>query len=94
MDNHLSYAIMTHIASKTGIELHRIPQVLRIDTGWAIRATDAPTRDLLVQRKAEWADDLGATAVEISQRWFTYVVHECPRRLSDMRDLYHRRAQL
>ncbi len=81
---HISYAIRTHIASKTGIELHRLPQASAVNSGWAIRAADIPTRDLLVQRKADWAEDLGATAVEISQKWFTYVVEECPRRLTDI----------
>jgi hypothetical protein len=41
-------------------------------------------RDLLVQRQSEWAEDPGATAVEASQKWFTYVVSDCPRRLTDL----------
>lgn len=38
---------------------------------------------MLVRRKAEWAKDLGVTAVEISQKWPAYVVHECPCGLID-----------
>ncbi|KAF5128361.1 hypothetical protein E5D57_009300 [Metarhizium anisopliae] len=64
--NHIGYAIRAHVASKTGLELNRIPQVLQVNTGWAIRAADKLTCDLLVERQAEWANDLGATAVEIS----------------------------
>ena len=82
--NHIGYAIRAHVASKTGIELNRIPQVFQVKTGWAIRATDKLTRDLLVERQTEWADDLGATAVETSQKWYTYIVDNCPRRLTDL----------
>ncbi|KJK73920.1 hypothetical protein H634G_10781 [Metarhizium anisopliae BRIP 53293] len=59
-------------------------QVLQVKTGWAIRAADKHTRDLVVERQAEWADDLGAAAVETSQRWHTYAVDNCPRRLTDL----------
>ncbi|KID83217.1 hypothetical protein MGU_09498 [Metarhizium guizhouense ARSEF 977] len=31
-----------------------------------------------------WADDLGATAVETSQKWYTYAVDNCPRGLTDL----------
>ncbi|EXU95551.1 hypothetical protein X797_011388 [Metarhizium robertsii] len=82
--NHIGYAIRAHVASKTGLELNRIPQVFQVNTGWAIRAADKLTRDLLVERQADWADDLGATAVETSQRWYTYAVDNCPRRLTDL----------
>jgi hypothetical protein len=82
--NHIGYTIRAHVASKTGLELNRIPQVLQVNTGWAIRAADKLTRDLLVERQAEWADDLGATAVETSQKWYTYAVDNCPRRLTDL----------
>ncbi|KJK86212.1 hypothetical protein H633G_09933 [Metarhizium anisopliae BRIP 53284] len=82
--NHIGYAIRAHVASKTGLELNRIPQVFQVNTGWAIRATDKLTRDLLVERQAELADDLGATAVETSQKWYTYAVDNCPRRLTDL----------
>ncbi|KHO10906.1 hypothetical protein MAA_11443 [Metarhizium robertsii ARSEF 23] len=38
--NHIGYAIRAHVASKTGLELNRIPQVFQVNTGWAIRAAD------------------------------------------------------
>ncbi|KID83185.1 hypothetical protein MGU_09548 [Metarhizium guizhouense ARSEF 977] len=82
--NHIGYAIRAHVASKTGLELNRIPQVLQVNTGWAVRAADKLTRDLLVEHQAEWADDLGATAVETSQKLYTYAVDNCPRRLTDL----------
>ena len=82
--NHIGYAIRAHVASKTGLELNRIPQVFQVNTGWAIRAADKLTRDLFVERQADWADDLGATAVETSQKWYTYAVDNCPRRLTDL----------
>ena len=82
--NHIGYAIRAHVSSKTGLELNRIPQILSVNTGWAIRAVDKATRDLLVERQAEWAPDLGATAVETSQKWYTYAVDNCPRRLTDL----------
>ncbi|KAK8912643.1 hypothetical protein VCV18_012322 [Metarhizium anisopliae] len=83
--NHIGYAIRAHVASKTGLELNKIPQVVQVNTGWAIRAVDnKTTRDLLLERQAEWADDLGASAVEASQKWHTYAVNNCPRRLTDL----------
>ncbi|EFY93997.2 telomere-associated RecQ helicase [Metarhizium robertsii ARSEF 23] len=39
---------------------------------------------VFVERQAEWSDDLGATAVETSQKWYTYAVDNCPRRLTDL----------
>lgn len=83
--NHERYAIRTHIAAKVGIDLRRIPAAFPVNTGWAIRSSDAATRDLLVQRQSDWAPDLGATEVEISQKWHSYVVADCPRRLTDLR---------
>ncbi|KJK86980.1 hypothetical protein H633G_09162 [Metarhizium anisopliae BRIP 53284] len=82
--NHIGYAIRAHVASKTGLELNKIPQVVQVNIGWAIRAVDKTTRDLLLERQAEWADDLGASAVEASQKWHTYAVNNCPRRLTDL----------
>ncbi|KAM4060907.1 endonuclease-reverse transcriptase domain-containing protein [Hirsutella rhossiliensis] len=83
--NHERYAIRTHIAARVGIDLRRIPAAFPVNTGWAIQASDVATRDLLVQRQAEWAADLEAAAVEISQKWHSYVVADCPRRLTDLR---------
>lgn len=82
--NHVGYAIRAHVASKIGIELSRILQVLQVNTGWAIRAIDKPTRDLVVERQADWAGDLGATAIETSQKWYTYAIENCPHRLTDL----------
>ncbi|KID59358.1 Zinc finger, CCHC-type, partial [Metarhizium hybridum] len=82
--NHIGYAIRAHVASKTGLELNKAPQVVQVNTGWAIRAVDKTTRDLLLERQAEWADDLGASAGQASQKWHTYAVNNCPRRLTDL----------
>ncbi|KAK4070001.1 hypothetical protein Purlil1_13600 [Purpureocillium lilacinum] len=79
-----SYAIRTHIAAKVGIDLHQIPAAFPVNSGWALRATDTATRDLIVQRQSEWAQDLGANTVETSRKWYTYVVTNCPRRLTDL----------
>ena len=79
-----SYAVRTHIASKLGIELGKVPQASRTKTGWAVRATDIATRNLVIERQSEWVGDLGATKAEASQRWYTYVVDDCPRRLFDL----------
>jgi len=79
-----SYAIRTHIAAKAGIDLHQIPAAFPVNSGWAIRTADATTRDLIVQRQFEWAEDLGAKSVEVSKKWYTYVVSHCPRRLTDL----------
>ncbi|KFA48278.1 hypothetical protein S40293_10139 [Stachybotrys chartarum IBT 40293] len=67
-----SYAIRMHIAQKTGLNpqsIHAIP----VASGWAIRPTDAATRDSLLRQKEEWSYELGATNVEVSQRWYNNV---------------------
>ncbi|KAM4059228.1 endonuclease-reverse transcriptase domain-containing protein [Hirsutella rhossiliensis] len=76
--NHERYAIRAHIAARVGIDLRRIPAAFPVNTGWAILASDVATRELLVQRQADWAVDLDATAVEISQKWHSYAVADCP----------------
>ncbi|KAJ6436239.1 DDE superfamily endonuclease [Purpureocillium lavendulum] len=82
--NFESYAIRTHIAAKVGIDLHQIPAAFPVNSGWALRAMDTATRDLIVQHQSEWAQDLGANTVETSRKWYTYVVANCPRRLTDL----------
>lgn len=42
--NHIGYAIRAHDASKTGLELNKMPQVVQVNTGWPIRAADKTTR--------------------------------------------------
>ncbi|KAH7124845.1 hypothetical protein B0J13DRAFT_424716, partial [Dactylonectria estremocensis] len=46
--------------------------------------TDLTTRNLLLQRQSEWENDLEATAVEINVKWFTHVIPNYPRRLTDL----------
>ncbi len=82
--SHGNYSIRTHIAAKVGIDLHQIPAAFPVNSGWAIRAADAAARDLIVERQSEWAEDLGAKSVEVSKKWYTYVVSNCPRRLTDL----------
>ena len=72
------------LPEKLALSSNRIPQVIQVNTGWAIRAVDKANRDLLLERQADWAEDLGATAVETSQKWYTYAVGNCPRRLADL----------
>ncbi|CCE30633.1 uncharacterized protein CPUR_04482 [Claviceps purpurea 20.1] len=48
---------------------------------WAIKPTDAPTRDLLLAKEASWTSTLGASKVDRHEVWQTYVVRNCPRRL-------------
>ncbi|KJZ68809.1 hypothetical protein HIM_11802 [Hirsutella minnesotensis 3608] len=84
---HERYAIRTHIAARVGMDLRRVPAAFPVNTGWAIQTSDAATRDLLVQRQADWASELGARLVEVSQKWHSYVVADCPRRLTDLRGI-------
>ncbi|KAG7406105.1 TMEM14 protein-like protein [Fusarium oxysporum f. sp. rapae] len=81
---HNDYAIRAHISRKLGVDPRKIPRVLQVRSGWAVLAADITTRDLLVQRQTEWAPDLGATAVETRQEWFTYLVSDYPRKLTDL----------
>jgi len=79
-----SFAVQTHIADKLGIGRSRIPQAHPCKTGWAIRAADLATRDLLTERQAEWASDISAEIVEKRQEWYTYAVQGCPRRFNNI----------
>ncbi|TVY74427.1 hypothetical protein Focb16_v004646 [Fusarium oxysporum f. sp. cubense] len=81
---HNDYAIRAHISRKLGVDPRKIPRVLQVRSGWAVLAADITTRDLLVQRQTEWAPDLGAAAVETRQEWFTYLVSDYPRKLTDL----------
>lgn len=78
------FSIRDHITKKIGIDLRKIPQVTQTKTGWAILPTDHATHALLIERQSEWSEELGATAIEKGQKWFTYIVPECPRRLTDL----------
>ncbi|PCD21120.1 hypothetical protein AU210_016546 [Fusarium oxysporum f. sp. radicis-cucumerinum] len=81
---HNDYAIRAHISRKLGVDPRKIPRVLQVRSGWAVLTADITTRDLLVQRQTEWAPDLGATAVETRQEWFTYLVSDYTRKLTDL----------
>ncbi|PWI64236.1 hypothetical protein PCL_11356 [Purpureocillium lilacinum] len=74
----------THIADKLGIDRSRIPRAHPYKTGWAIRAADLATRDLLTERQTEWASDISAEIVETRQEWYKYAVQGCPRRLNNI----------
>ncbi|KAJ0134076.1 Uncharacterized protein HZ326_22857, partial [Fusarium oxysporum f. sp. albedinis] len=80
---HSSYAIRTLIREKLGAVSDKIRQVFQVRSGWAVLAADSATRDFLVEKQAEWAAELGATAVETNKEWFTYVVSDVPARLTD-----------
>ncbi|TVY73912.1 putative RNA-directed DNA polymerase from transposon BS [Fusarium oxysporum f. sp. cubense] len=83
--DHSSYAIRTLIQEKLGTVSDKIRQVFQVRSGWAILTADSETRDFLVEKQAEWAAELGATAVETNKEWHTYVVSDFPRRLTDFR---------
>ncbi|KAH7472014.1 hypothetical protein FOMA001_g12962 [Fusarium oxysporum f. sp. matthiolae] len=80
---HSSYAIRTLIREKHGAVSDKIRQVFQVRSGWAVLAADSATRDFLVEKQAESAAELGATAVETNKECFTYVVSDVPTRLSD-----------
>ncbi|KAG5930788.1 hypothetical protein E4U60_006804 [Claviceps pazoutovae] len=76
-----AYAIRRAVADQSEIPLHRVPAATQTKTGWAIKPTDAPTRDLLLAKEASWSSTLGASKVDRHDVWHTYVVRNCPRRL-------------
>ncbi|XP_044717379.1 Ribonuclease H-like protein [Hirsutella rhossiliensis] len=78
------HAIRAHVAKTLNLGTERMPQIARVKTGWAIRASDREARDLLVERQDDWAARLGAVAVEGFQKWHTYAVADCPRQLTDI----------
>uniref|UniRef100_A0A0D2YHX7 Uncharacterized protein n=1 Tax=Fusarium oxysporum (strain Fo5176) TaxID=660025 RepID=A0A0D2YHX7_FUSOF len=54
------YAIRTLIREKLGAVSDKVRQVFEVRSGWAILAADLETRDFLVEKRAEWAAELGA----------------------------------
>ncbi|KAG6170835.1 hypothetical protein E4U11_001617 [Claviceps purpurea] len=76
-----AYAIRRAVADRSEIPLHRVLAATRTKMGWAIKPTDAPTRDLLLAKEASWTSTLGASKVDRHGVWHTYVVKNCPRRL-------------
>ncbi|PNP74849.1 hypothetical protein FNYG_11813 [Fusarium nygamai] len=80
---HSGYAIRTLIREKLGAVSDKIRQVFQVRSGWAVLAADSTTRDFLVEKQAERAAELGATAVETNKEWFTYVVSAFPVKLTD-----------
>ncbi|KAM6513443.1 hypothetical protein FALCPG4_18948 [Fusarium falciforme] len=80
-----SYAIRTLIREKLSAVSDKIRQVFQVRSRWAVQTTDPKTRDFLVEKQAEWAAELGATAVETNKEWFTYVVSDFPTKLTDFR---------
>ncbi|TXC09755.1 hypothetical protein FocTR4_00004480 [Fusarium oxysporum f. sp. cubense] len=80
---HSGYAIRTLIREKLGAVSDKIRQVFQVRSGWAVLAADLATRDFLVEKQAEWAAELKPIAVETNKEWFTYVVSDFPKRLTD-----------
>ncbi|KAG6321214.1 hypothetical protein E4U22_002240 [Claviceps purpurea] len=76
-----AYAIRRAVADRSEIPLHRVLAATRTKIGWAIKPTDAPTRDLLLAKEASWSSTLGASKVDRHEVWQTYVVRNCPMRL-------------
>ncbi|SCO87583.1 uncharacterized protein FRV6_11710 [Fusarium oxysporum] len=83
--DHSSYTIRTLIQEKLGTVSDKIRQVFQVRSGLAVLTADSETREFLVEKQAEWAAELGATAVETNKEWHTYVVSDFPRRLTDFR---------
>ncbi|KAG6278110.1 hypothetical protein E4U47_006146 [Claviceps purpurea] len=52
------------VADRSEIPLHRVLAATRTKMGWAIKPTDAPTRDLLLAKEASWTSTLGASKVD------------------------------
>ncbi|EXK24106.1 hypothetical protein FOMG_19156 [Fusarium oxysporum f. sp. melonis 26406] len=61
---------------------------IRLEAGAPARAQSSyailtPIREKLVEKQAEWAAELGAMTGETNKEWFTYVISDFPRRLTD-----------
>ncbi|PNP58253.1 hypothetical protein FNYG_15131 [Fusarium nygamai] len=80
---HSGYAIRTLIREKLGAVSDKIRQVFQVRSGWAVLAADSATRDFLIEKQAEWAAELKPIAIETNKEWFTYVVSDFPKRLTD-----------
>lgn len=75
----------TLIQERLGAVSNKIQQVFPVRLGWVVLTADPETRDFLVEKQADWAAKLGATAVETNKEWFTHVVLCFPIKLIDFR---------
>ncbi|KAG4266694.1 hypothetical protein FPRO04_13214 [Fusarium proliferatum] len=80
---HSGYAIRTLIREKLGAVSYNIRQVFQVRSGWVVLATDLATRDFLVAKQVRWASALKPVTLETNKEWFTYVISDFPKRLTD-----------
>ena len=76
-------ALRTYLSQLLGIPTKRIPRANLTATGWAVHAIDEATQQEIISRQAEWAPQLGACGADKREVWYTYIVHDCPRVISD-----------
>lgn len=73
--------IRSFISTKLGMKLEAVPQAKLVNSGWAITPRTRTIRDKILQLDQEISRELGATAVEPTIKWHTYVIHNCPRQI-------------
>lgn len=76
-------ALRTYLSQLLKIPTKRIPRANLTATGWAVHAIDQATQQEIISRQAEWAPQLGAHGADKREVWYTYIVHDCPRVISD-----------
>ncbi|KAM5344597.1 hypothetical protein ACJ41O_013132 [Fusarium nematophilum] len=77
-------AIRAHIAKEAKIDLSAIPQITKVKTGWAVTPADLGVQRKILDLSATLSEAVGATAVEPAQRWYTYVIPDCPKSFRDL----------
>ncbi|PCD21355.1 hypothetical protein AU210_016321 [Fusarium oxysporum f. sp. radicis-cucumerinum] len=80
------YIIRTLVRKTPDAASDKILQVFQVRSGWAVLAADSATCEFLIERLAEWAAELQPIAVGTDKEWFTYVVSDFPKRLTDFHD--------
>lgn len=78
------YALRTTLAAALNVELDRIPYAKKTKTGWAVRAADHSTQQSILKGGSIICQTIGALKVEPAQMWYTYVIADVPRTLSQL----------
>ena len=65
------------------IPLKQVPKANRTATGWAVHTADQATQHKIISQQAEWAPAMGAIKAEVRELWHSYIIHDCPRMISD-----------
>jgi hypothetical protein len=78
------FAVRTTVQEALGLKTGDIISAQAIPTGVALRPRNQEIRDRIVTEQAKVCTALQATKVELPQKWYSYAVQGCPKRISTL----------